>query len=868
MKLIQKILFVAGILLLSLPAEAEEGKPGHFIEERQGLFITDAQIERALKQYGSPEMARSREAFEAKLEKNARDWEKMFPVKEGGYSAAEFLAAAETSTYQSDMVTEAAAAFLCPSERNGRILREKLLLEIGIHKANGSWRELGIHQGERLSRYLYAYDAAVRNGLLTEEDRTVIKAELHQAARFLNAWTLESPVNYIYYGQTFCFNIKFFPICILGVAGMYFPEFEESAFWVEQAQEQVTRMMLQENFADGAYGEGSIHYWGPTTNGILLYITASRNLGVRDCMQDLTFRRYFSKWVWWRADLTATDGRKVAIGDAHRVADGSDELLRAAYLLEDHQLAYVFRMIHEGVNGGYLLSPLQLLTFDADFALERPEHLYKNYIWSGYGIFRSGWDIGDNFLMMKYGPTWAGRRSIEKYAVIPGHAHEDCMGLEMLWNGIPMFVDGGYRGVYADYDTYGGFWKATIAHNTVGLGNDWGYSRTDGRFDEHVRKHGKEFRYEKEQKTIGANDQKLMAFSDTEDMGYVSARAGTYEDVEHQRSVLWFRDNSVTIVYDELESPSKQRYEWYLNPAGKVLGSAEDMVTVGDGIARLDIVDIDGNPRTECIDADTEGTPDYYWPFHRDFSKEVRWDGDNARWWHYTMMVKSIHSADATYFTAMIPYSGTSPYKVSPWASGKCFSSDGDNIFVTARTSGKDVTANADFAVLREKDGNESYMMKDGCEFSIGDRTYLRAELKSTAWEGLYDPKTTGTVSLSAQRASFILAPDPWSDHLVLYNPKIEEGKEEPVPIAVSISFYTGKAPEKIVWERSNEKMPQFDRPEYDRMISEGNFLTGLKNYREIDSRLPRKEIPFSYDAGTGMVTVTLPEGFNHIVWK
>ena len=63
-----------------------------------------------------------------------------------------------------------------------------------------------------------------------------------------------------------------------------------------------------------------------------------------------------------------------------------------------------------------------------------------------------------------------------------------------------MLVDGGYRGVYANYDTYGGYWKATISHNTVGLGNAYGYNRTDGKYLEHVQKHGKEFRYEKEQK--------------------------------------------------------------------------------------------------------------------------------------------------------------------------------------------------------------------------------------------------------------------------------------------------------------------------------------------------------------------------------
>lgn len=72
----------------------------------------------------------------------------------------------------------------------------------------------------------------------------------------------------------------------------------------------------------------------------------------------------------WRANLTTTDGRKVAIGDAHRCEVGSKELLDAAYLLEDHTLAWIVKSIHERVHGGYLLSPQQLLTFNASFRLE------------------------------------------------------------------------------------------------------------------------------------------------------------------------------------------------------------------------------------------------------------------------------------------------------------------------------------------------------------------------------------------------------------------------------------------------------------------------------------------------------------------
>ena len=44
----------------------------------------------------------------------------------------------------------------------------------------------------------------------------------------------------------------------------------------------------------------------------------------------------------------------------------------------------------------------------------------------------------------------------------------------------PITVDRGRVGRYQDWDTYGGYSKATIAHNTVGIGNPWGYDRLTG----------------------------------------------------------------------------------------------------------------------------------------------------------------------------------------------------------------------------------------------------------------------------------------------------------------------------------------------------------------------------------------------------
>ncbi|WP_373147202.1 heparinase II/III family protein [Bacteroides xylanisolvens] len=860
-----KISFITLLIFFSVPVLS--GK----VAQRPYMFINEQQINRAKQQVvHNEDLKRSVESLQQTLEKNLRSWRKMIPERATPYSMNELFEIAKITKTRPDLMTESAAMILYPSQEVATVLREKMLYEIGIHKDEGSWRELGIHQGERLGRFLQAYDIACHLSIFSEEEHEAIISELHQAARFLEAWTLESPINYIFQGQTYCFNIKYYPICMLGVIGMYFPEFEESALWVEKAQDQVTRLLLTENFADGAYGENSIHYWAPTTDGILLYITASHNLGYKDYMKDYTFRNFFQKFMRWRANLTTTDGRKVAIGDAHRCEVGSKELLDAAYLLEDHTLAWIVKSIHERVHGGYLLSPQQLLTFNASFRLEKPQYNYANYIWSGYGIYRSGWNADDNFIMMKYGPTWAGRREIEKKPVIAGHSHQDCMGIEMLYHGIPMFVDGGYRGVYANYETYGGFWKATIAHNTVGLGNDYGYSRTDGLFKEHINKHGKEFRYEKEQINTYRNSTRLMSFSDVEDVVLLSAKATTYENVEHERSIVWFRENSLTIVHDNLTSPYMQNYEWYLNPVGHLISSDKNYI-IGDEKARLAIVEVGKQSPTTIIGRGTKGIPDYYYPFRNDFKDEPRWDGPNARWANYTLMVKSQKADSTAFFNVLIPFHKTNPYTIGNWGKkGKKLSSSYGHILISEETNEKGILVNGRFAVVCNNSAMQpqEYTLSNGYELSVSGRSLIKTELYSLPWKELYKHKVTGLVGLKSQRATFVLEPDPWNEYVLIHDPKIEEGKEPPVPIRVKVSFYTGKRPVKMVRERSNESIPSLHNPEFDNKIEKARFYTGLKNYAKIESRMARVDQDFEYDDSTGIVSTLLPPGFNHLVWE
>ena len=857
-------LFIFLVASLQICAQKKYASP------KPRLFLTIQDIDRAKQQAATDvSVTPSIKKLKADLKVNAQKWRKDFPAKNSGYTMKELFSKAKEKPSRPEFLTEATAFVLFPTEETAQILREKILVELGIRKALGSWRQLGIHESERLLRFIQAYDIVCETGLLSEKEKALCKEEIHNSARFLEAWTLENDLNVVYQGQTYCFNIKYFPAIMLGCVAMYYPDFEESPAWLAKAQDEVIRYFYTENFLDGAYGEGSIHYFHPVANAIINFIYASRNTGHADYMKDHAFKTAFSNFMHWRMNLTAPDGRKVAIGDAKRSSYGADYLEQAATLLNDPELAWCGRQILKLCNKDCFLSPFELLTVDRSITPIEPADLSANYIWSGYNVYRSSWEEDGNYLMFKWGPTFAGRREIERYAVIAGHAHEDCMEIEMHYKGIPMLVDGGYRGVYANYDTYGGYWKATISHNTVGLGNAYGYNRTDGKYLEHVQKHGKEFRYEKEQKNISQQTTRLLSYGDVTDATMTSAKAQTFDDVTHQRTVLWFRDSSLTLVYDCLESDYEQTYEWYLNPIGKHL-ETNNAYTFGDNKAKLDVIPLSKNQTINIISQGTKGLPEYYHAFRDNFAPEPSWDGPNARWQYYSLMTESQKKKNAIFFNMLIPYQGTNPYKEEKFGeSGHRFASAQEEICVISKEESPVLSTDGLWSFTRKKNNKlVNYGIQRGHILNSNQSELIKSQLISLPWTDLYDPAITALVSLDTQRASFVLDPDPWNERLLLFNPKLEKDKEPALPIAVKVSFKVHKKPQKIVRLRSNNQMPELENEIYDQKINKGKFFTGKKNYDVIESRIGREILNFDYDEKEQIVSIILPHGFNQIVWE
>ncbi len=839
-------------------------------ESSPRLFLTKKDITRAKEQVSNPKFLASIELAKKECNKSITAWRKFLPSKTDKYTMEELFEVAKNIKASPLYSNDAIGMALFPSNDIAQVVREKILVETALHKNQGSWRELGIHEGERLERFLSAYDLVAETGLFSAYEKQAIKQEIHQSARFLESWALESDLNEVTQGQTYCFNINYFPVCMMGVVALYYPDFEESPKWLQKAQDEVPRYFYTENFLDGAYSEGSMNYWTCTLNGLTHYILADKNLGKKDYINDPCFRTAYKNSMYWRANLTAPDGRKSAIGDAHHENKGVEFVEIGAQLLKDPELLWMARNSIELISDGVIRpndEPNQILFEDLSLPLKKPSKLYANYIWSGYGTYRSDWSSNANYFFMKYGPTFGGRREIEKYPVIPGHAHEDCMEIEMFYKGIPMFIDGGNRGYYKDYDDYGGYIKATIAHSTVGLGNKWGYKRNDGKFAEHQKQHGMEFRYEKEQNNISRQTTRLKAFGDVDDCVLLSAKAQTYDDVTHQRSVLWFRNSSLMVVHDKLNSEKEHNYEWYLNPIGKNL-SQNGKYTFGDEKANLDVIQI-GEKQTEIIGKGTPGIPKYYIGFREDLKKESAWDGENARWVNYSLMTETATSKDADFLNILLPYEKVNPFTVSNLSkNGKQLKSDNEEILVSTKCDDKKLTVDGLVGIVRSTDKVLDYSLESGYELKRNGELLLKSELNSLPWKSFYDNAVTAVVGLDSKRATFVLNPNPWDEHLMLYNPKLEEGKEPALPIEVKVTFKVNEKPNRIVKVRSADKQAELENATFKDKVAKGNFFTGKKNYANVEPRFARQELKFDYDEKKHLVSVILHEGFNQLVWE
>jgi hypothetical protein len=836
------------------------------IVERGGYFTTAGDLARLRSQASDPRLKQVYGQVKADADTSISKWEALFPASSPAPTTAALLAFGRKSADR-DLGYEAVAVecALDPTPRCRRVLREMTMADLGWRQRLNYWNGAGIHEGISTMSFLQSYDIGAQLGAYNATDHAAIREEMHQAGHFFEGWLLDNPFSRMYADkreEAFCLNFHMYSASALSWIAMLYPDFPESAGWLRQSEASLVEYLMNGFGEDGGYGEGSIHYWRISVEALFNFFIVSKRLGVADYLAIPAIADRLRNTLHWRLDMTAPDGHVFAVGDSDRGSSGQGVLQDGGRLLSDPELLWGSSMISERADHWGLpqeASPLYLTHLDMSLKGSEPEHLSALYPFSGYASFRSGWDDRADALFFKFGTSYIGRREAERSPVIPGHSHQDALELELHYQGVPVVADGGRHGRYEDWDTYGGFSKATIAHSTVGLGNPWGYDRLDGRYVQHQAEHGSDFTYEQTQQNIGRADTQLMAFADLGQVGYSSARVRTYDAVEHQRSVVWFPGDSLTVVADHLQSRQEQPYEWYLTPIGQPVGK-DGALIFGDDVAKVQVLPIlPVGERVTTISRTTANIPPYYVGLGAPAPSQH----PQPRWANFSLLVLQKKAKATDFLNVLLPFSG----EKNPWTiesvgpSAQRLVLSEKEVLVSGSSADGPLRVDGQCGVVTQIHGSDqSYALIEGTALTRKGQVLISSALQTNVWTGRYAPAVNALVSLPDKRASFDLRPWPLDDTLLLNPPRAIPGKEPTALLLVSISFHVDARPARMLVLHSFTGALNFNDP------AEEKQAQWARDYHA--SVLKREPLAFTYDPASSTVTILLEPGEHQIVWE
>ena len=838
------------------------------------LFFTEADVVRVRKQIAEPELRMSCEDLQGESEKLEQRWRNQIGRSNERRSAGELVAWGRAHGMTVGFETVAVAGLQRPNDRRGTVLREMLLAMIGARQIQHYWRPLGVHEAEVTMRFLQSVDIAQRLGLLNEEDWSVMRDELRQTGHFLEGWLLGNSFSAGYDDQrvrAYCLNFHTYAASSLGCLALCFPEMPEAHEWLYMAELSLMTEFLTENFRDGGCAEGSTNYWMVTIEAVLNFIVLRRNTGGLDYFTVPAVADALRRTTHWRLDLTAPDGRTIAVGDSPRHTRGARYLQLVGANVGDPELVWGARMLWRRANDWKMnsqgLGPLDLVWVDLSLAEKEPAKAPALYESSGFAVMRSGWGADDNALIFKYGPTYSGRRQVDQGLVISGHAHQDCLEFELHRLGRVVLADLGSRGQYSNWPTYGGFVKSTVAHSTVGLGNPQGYDRLDGRLEEHRKQDGAEFRYEVPQDNIHPDDVLLLGHGLTDYVGVVAAKVRTYREVSQQRTLVWFPADSLTVVQDRLESDREHPYEWYLTPVGTGKGG-EGAFEFGDAVAELTVYPIaSAHQKSQLINYGDERVPAYYVTLTKDRNDIVGAHSFDPkdRMGRHSLLIFGQNGKAADFLSVLVPHGEDDrPWTVTRMGDdGARLNRGVETVLVLgAKRSMVDrLESVGDLAVARLVENElQSVAFTNSSEIRFGGQPLFAAQLSSAQWSGLYDYRATGLISRGDKRATVALALSPTDMRLVCYGPQIEPNKEPLVPIAVTITLRTITKPRKLVMLDNASVSPKLADPIAVAKTQWPNDPHG--------NRYLRHDVTFRWDEATGCVSFEVGPGPHQIVWE
>jgi hypothetical protein len=297
----------------------------------------------------------------------------------------------------------------------------------GIPGLDVVYYELGLGMRNRmfLEDYLLPYR------MRTDATHTRVLKTMLTAGRWLyelERWEGYRPGNWQVHGSYMLVQIA-----------LVFPEFRESAAWLDMGLQRITEHMSKDFYPDGGHSERA-----PRNYTLATYLNY-RNIaylldayGVRSDVRD-RIQASMGKTIDWWLTLIAPTGEVPAINDSHRGLFPAPILRDGARMFAKPQAYAILRNLFGETAGES--GPL-------------PEYTSRHMPASGFSVMRTDWTPDALYLSVNFGP----------YAGF--HTHFDMLDFEMYAYGKPLAVDAGIGLTYDD-PLYNTWYRSSRAHNMV-----------------------------------------------------------------------------------------------------------------------------------------------------------------------------------------------------------------------------------------------------------------------------------------------------------------------------------------------------------------------------------------------------------------
>ncbi|XOV94811.1 MAG: alginate lyase family protein [Bacteroidota bacterium] len=353
--------------------------------------------------------------------------------------------------------------------------------------------------------------------------------DLSEATKFLILFSLPDHAHYNrnFHGQN---NWLTMEISALATVAAYFPEYKNSAEWMDYSVGTMIESMKDQIYPDGVQTELTSHYHNVSLHNFEQFEELCE---VADKELPAYYPKTMEAMYNYIAHAVRPDGNRILNNDGDR---GSDVSLISRGAEKYNHLDWTY-IISNGKSG---ISPT-----------DGPSYFFS---WAGQMISRSGFDRDAHWSFFDLGP-WGS-----------GHQHNDKLHLSVAAYGRDLLVDAGrfaYTGAVAQ--KFRGYARGSAGHNVILI---------DGKGQAPGPTHAKEALTDEYFKITSDYDYASNSFNDFYD---------SEGEVSHKRSMVYVR-GSFWVVIDRVETDRKRGITsmWHWHPDCKVTTDKRITKTVNE----------------------------------------------------------------------------------------------------------------------------------------------------------------------------------------------------------------------------------------------------------------------------------------------